>query len=299
MTPRRPRKPGMPGKQPPLAPVETITAEKHLPSQPSGGSQGDRISASREAPIAVLERVDDAATVIAFPEPPGRRRRKWWLAGIIGTVAIVAGLIAYLVFSPALAVRTLDVQGNQLVPEDQVTAALAPLLGTSLTRIGNDDVRVLLDGFAPIKDVSIAAAPPSTLSVTVIERTPVAVLESDGKFILIDAEGRELTTVADRKAAALPLIDGGTNAVNSEVFSSIADVLAALPADIRKRLVHASAGSIDSVELKLTDGKTIFWGSAEENAEKSRVIAALLTIPEQDPPVKVYDVSTPSRPVTR
>lgn len=299
MTPRRPRKPGIPGKQSPLAPVETITAEKNLPSEPPAGPQGDRVSASREAPIALLERDHGAATVIAFPEPPGRRRRKWWLAGIIGTVALVAGLIAYLVFSPALAVRTLDVQGNQLVPEDQITAALAPLLGTSLTRIGDDDVRVLLDGFPPVKGVSVAAAPPSTLSVTVIERTPVAVLESDGKFILIDAEGRQLTTVADRESAALPLIDGGTNAVNSEVFSSIADVLAALPADIRKRLVHASAGSIDSVELKLTDGKTIFWGSAEENAEKSRVIGALLTIPEQDPPVKVYDVSTPSRPVTR
>lgn len=278
---------------------ETITAEKqvHLPLADSAAARS--ISASKEAPVGLLNREDEAGTVIAFPEPPGRRRRRWWLTGVLSAVLIVAGVIAYLVFTPALAVRTLEVQDNRLVPEDQITAALAPLVGTSLTQIGDDDVRALLDGFAPIEDVSVAAVPPSTLSVTVTERTPVAVVESGEKFVLIDSEGRQLTTVANRESAALPLIDGGANAVNSAVFSSIADVLAALPADIRKRLVHASAESIDSVELELTDGKTIFWGSAEENGEKARVIAALLTLPEQDPPVNVYDVSTPSRPVTR
>ena len=86
--------------------------------------RGSRISASKEAPVALLDREDDDGTVIAFPEPPGRRRRRWWLTGIISTVLIVAGVIAYLVFSPALAVRSLEVQGNQLVPEDQITTAL-------------------------------------------------------------------------------------------------------------------------------------------------------------------------------
>lgn len=249
--------------------------------------------------MALLDRDDDAGTVIAFPEPPGRRRRRWRLAGIAAVILVVAGLLAYLVFSPALAVRTLEVQGNRLVPQEQITAALAPLLGQSLTQISDEEVHALLADFPPVEDVSVAAAPPSTLSVTVVERTPVAILESDGKFLLIDSEGRQLSTVASRDAVELPLIDGGTNAVNSAVFSSITDVLSSLPADIRKRLVHASAESIDSVELKLTDGKTIFWGSSEESGEKARVIAAMLTLPPQDPPVNVFDVSTPSRPVTR
>lgn len=301
MTSRPPRKPDGAGERSSNRGTgsETITAEKHVIAPPANHPATEHISASREAPVALLHRDDNDGTVIAFPEPPARRRRRWWLIGGIGTVLLVAGLIAYLVFSPALAVRTLDVQGNRLVADDQITAALAPLVGTSLTQIGEDDVRALLKEFPPIEAVSIAASPPSTLGVTVIERTPVAILESDGKFALIDSEGLQLTTVADRKSVALPLIDGGANAVNSAVFSSITDVLAALPGDIRERLVHASAKSIDSVELKLTDGKTIFWGSAEDNAAKARVIAALLTLPAQDPPVNVYDVSTPSRPVTR
>lgn len=299
MTSRPPRAPRSAGKPSGHSPAtEIITAEKDASAAGRKTPRPDRISAVREAPVGLLDHSDDG-TVIAFPEPPGRRRRRWWLAGIAGVVLMIGGLLAYLIFSPALAVRALDVEGNKLVQEDKIAAALAPLMGTSLTQIGDDDVRALLDDFPPIADVSVAAAPPSTLSVTVVERTPVAILESNGKFILIDSEGRQLTTVADRESVSLPLIDGGTNAVNSDVFSSITAVLAALPPNIRERLVHASATSIDSVELKLTDGKTIFWGSAEDNAGKARVIAALLRLPEQDPPVKVYDVSTPSRPVTR
>lgn len=300
MTPRPPRKPGHARPQPrTFSDDDTITAEKHVPVRDRDTPRAEHISASKEAPVVLLDREPDAGTVIAFPEPPRRRRRRWFLAAVVSTVLLVAGLIAYLVFSPALAIRTLEIQGNQLVPEDEVAAALAPLIGVSLTRIGDDDARDLLTDFPPIEDVSVAAVPPSTLSVTVVERVPVAILENDGRFLLIDSEGRQLTSVPDRGAVSLPLIDGGTNAVNSDVFSSIAEVLAALPADIRERLVHASAKSIDSVELKLTDGKTIFWGSAEANAEKARVVAALLSMKAQDPPVNVYDVSTPSRPVTR
>ncbi|GAB3539917.1 hypothetical protein GCM10027403_28840 [Arthrobacter tecti] len=302
MSPRAPRRPNN-GRPPASSSAsDTISAQKSIPeaaAEHRGQAPQEAITARKDAPVALIDRGGDSGTVVAFPEPPARRRRRWWLIGISAVILAIAGLLAYLVLSPALAVRNLDIQGNRLVPTEQVSAALAPLVGRSLTQISDDDVRALLADFPPVQDVSVAASPPSTLNVTIVERVPVAILESGGKFLLIDSEGRELATVAERESVALPLIDGGENAVNSDVFSSITAVLASLPADILERLVHASANSIDSVELKLTDGKTIFWGSAEENAAKSRVLAALLTLGEQDPPVSVYDVSTPSRPVTR
>lgn len=308
MTPRPPRQPGS-GKRTPssssaetVSTTETISAQKHVPEAAAAyqrSPEQDRITARKETPVALLDRSDTTGTVLAFPEPPARRRRRWWLMCCSALVLVVAGLLAFLVLSPALAVRTLDIQGNRLVPEEQLAAALAPLMGTSLTQISDADVREILTDFPPVQDVTVAASPPSTLSVTVIERVPVAILESEGEFLLIDSDGRQLSSVEERESVALPLIDGGENAVNSEVFSSITTVLASLPPDILGRLVHASANSIDSVELNLTDGKTIFWGSAEQNRAKAQVLTALLTVPEQDPPVNVYDVSTPTRPVTR
>ena len=249
------------------------------------------------------EEFDDAddtdRSVVAFPQPRGKRRRRNLILGITVVVLLLAGLLAYLILSPALALRTVEVSGNTLVTAEEATEALDPLLGTPLPQIGDEDVKQLLEGFAPIESVTVAAVPPSGLAITVRERIPVAILQSGERFVLIDAEGRQLASVTDREAVQLPLIDGGTDAVNSEVFSSIAEVLEALPESILNQLNHASADSVDSIELSLTNDQSIFWGSSDENQAKALVLEALLSGPQTDPPAKVFDVSTPSSPVTR
>ena len=238
-------------------------------------------------------------TVLDFPAPQRSDRLRNTLLAVLAVMVVLGGLVAYVIFSPALALRTVSVQGNTLVTTAEVQAALAPLTGIPLTRISREQVADLLADKAPVEDVRIAAEPPSTLVVTVEEREPVAVLQTGKEFVLVDAEGTQLTTVARRGDAELPLIDGGADAVNSEVFSSITAVLVELPAGILSRLNSASASSVDSIQLSLSGEQKIFWGSAERSAEKARVLEAMLSVRAADPHVKVFDVSTPDRPVTR
>jgi cell division protein FtsQ len=240
-----------------------------------------------------------SATVLAFPEPPGRRRRRRWLVWGSAAVALIAGLLAAVVFSPLLAVRTIVVEGNVLAASDQVNAALEPLKGVPLPQVDEGRVHGLLDSLAPVDEIDVVAQPPSTLLVQVRERVPVAVLQDGDRFVLIDRLGTQLAEVPDRESARLPLIDGGAAATDGAVFSTITDVLAALPAPVLSQLEHASAATEDSVELKLRDGRKIVWGNAEDNDLKARVLEALLAAPAGEVPVEVYDISAPSRPVTR
>lgn len=237
--------------------------------------------------------------ILDFPAPRRSHRVRNTVLAVLGVLLLLGGVVAYAVLSPALALRTVEVEGNSLVTTAEVTAALAPLTGVSLTRITEDEVRGRLEGMAPVEDVRIAAQPPSTLVVTLREHLPVAVLRDGETYVLIDTEGRRLAAVADREQARLPLIDGGADAVNSEVFSSITAVLAELPPEILARLNSASAGSVDSIRLSLTGDQRIFWGSADRNAEKAAALEALLGMPEPEVPVGEFDVSTPDRPVTR
>jgi len=245
------------------------------------------------------ERSVGSATVLDFPTPRRSHRLRNTLLAVTAVALVLGGLVAYVVFSPALALRTISVQGNALVSTAEIEAALEPLTGTPLTRISREQVADLLADQAPIEDVGIAAEPPSTLVVTVKERVPVAVLQTGSEFVLIDSEGRQLEHVGRRGDAKLPLIDGGAEAVNSEVFSSITAVLAELPVSILSRLNSASASSVDSIQLSLSGEQKIFWGSAERSAEKAKVLEAMLSLPATDPPVREFDVSTPDRPVTR
>lgn len=239
------------------------------------------------------------ASILAFPEPPVRRRRRYILAGCGAAALLLAALFFVVFFSPALTLKNIQVEGNSLLPVQEAEDALAPLLGTPLALISDSDAAELLADRPELEGVKVAAVPPSDLIVTVTERVPVAVLQNGREFVLIDEEGRQLKAVAERAEAALPLIDGGTDAVNSTVFSTVTQVLSALPQDVLAKLDHASAETVDSVELKLTSGQTVFWGSAEANAAKARALEALLLMPPADPPVSVFDVSTPNRPVTR
>lgn len=239
------------------------------------------------------------ATVLAFPEPPPRRRRRWLLVSVVTAVVLLGAFLAFLFLSPALALKTVTVQGNSLLAEDEVHRALQPLMGEPLTTISDDDVAGLLADRPEVAGVDVVAVPPSEIIVSITERVPVAVLQTGNAFSLIDEDGLVIGTAANRAEARLPLIDGGSEAVNNAVFSTVTSVLSVLPENVLAQLDHASATSVDSVELQLLNGQTVFWGSAESNVAKARVLEALLLMPPKDPPISVFDVSTPSAPVTR
>lgn len=240
-----------------------------------------------------------STTVVAFPEPPGRKlRRRIWIGAAAAAVLVVA-LILVLVFSPVLAIKTITVTGTDLTSAKTVDEALAPLKEQPLPQVGDDDVRPLLKGLPAVLDVTVEARPPSELAVEITERIPVAVLETGKTFALIDAEGKRIGSVKERKSAELPLIDESAASKDEEIFRTITAVLSALPADVLAQLEHASAKSIDSVELQLTNGQKVLWGNDSQLELKAKVFEALLNAPEPEVEVEVYDVSTPTMPVTR
>ena len=72
------------------------------------------------------------------------------------------------------------------------------------------------------------------------------------------------------------------------------DVLAALPDPLLARLATVRAETPDSIELDLTDGIVVVWGSAEQSARKAEVLIALMKQPG-----RVYIVSAPDVPAIR
>ncbi|RAX46679.1 peptidase S33 [Arthrobacter sp. AQ5-06] len=300
-SPRRPTYASPGRRQPPAhAEPEVISASKSAPEGDTPSLQGRKDAKDADRKRSVDKAPAGTDNVLAFPEPPGKRRKRNFLVALGTVLALVCALLAAAIFSPVLAVGTVWVSGTRLVTQDQVQAALEPLKGTPLPQISDEEVSRLLAPLVQIKSVSTQARPPSGLVVQVLERVPVALVKQGEQYQLVDVDGVVLASPADPAAIALPVIDGGAGTIGKDLFQATAAVLGALPLDVLSKLSNASAQSVDAVELKLVDGQTVIWGNAGEKELKAKVLEALLKVPT-DPknPVRVYDVSAPRHPVTR
>ena len=250
---------------------------------------------------------EKGANVLAFPVSSFKRRRRNLLLGVSAVVAVLALVMGVALFSPALAVKQVVFDGQKLVGEDILQAAVSPILSKPLPQVTESEVQELLAPVIQVKSARIEAKPPSTLVVHIVERVPVALLKNDSEYLLVDQDGVELGSTKDPAKVALPLIDGGKAAIGNDTFRAITAVLANLPQPILAQLANASAKSPDAVELKLADGRMVIWGNPSDMELKAEVLGALLNAPPPTPepgkpapvPAKVFDVSAPRHPVTR
>lgn len=246
-----------------------------------------------------------ADNVLEFPETHGqarrRHRRVWWISGA-GLVALLAVLSAVLYFSPVLAITTVTVSGTDLLARDRAVELLQPVRDRPLPQVGQRTVEELLADEPAVDTVRVHAAPPHDLSVEVVEHEPVAMVHDGVDRILYSATGTALATLPRDRAAAyhLPSVASAEDVRDPKVFDAITSVLGTLPESIRAHMKSASAETIDSVTLTLTDGRTVLWGNPEQGPRKAQVLQALLKVPEDEQaPIREFDVSTPDRPVTR
>lgn len=301
----------IPGKVVPRTSVPGKKTSAENSSAKATSERSPRGSAGRGSSVAgeaVVEGDGSAeAKVLAFPLPSYKRRRRTVLISVGAIVAVLVLVMGIALYSPALSVRTIEFEGNKLVSEDTLQAALAPVLSRPLPQVTGGDVSSLLKPVVQVKSSRIEARPPSTLVVHVVERVPVALLKNGSAYLLVDQDGVELGTTKDPAKAGLPLIDGGKAAIGKDTFQAMTGVLATLPKSILSQLANASAKSRDTVELKLIDGRSVIWGNASDMELKAQVLEALLnaplpTVPAGKPapvPAKVFDVSAPRHPVTR
>ncbi|WP_028266721.1 cell division protein FtsQ/DivIB [Arthrobacter sp. MA-N2] len=266
------------------------------------GVRGGVVSAERSLDDSVGGPQEAArgkdSNVLAFPEPKGRKRRRTVLTALAVIVVLVAGILVAAIYSPVFAVRTVSVDGTKLLQPGAVQKALEPVKGKPLPQVSDAEIAALLKPLVQVRSVSTEARPPSELLVHVVERVPVALVKSGDNYLLVDVDGVQLGSTADPASVPLPLVDG--QGANQDLFKAITSVLATLPPDVLAKMASASATSPDAVELKLTDGKIVVWGNADEKELKARVLEALLKAPANPKvPVNVYDVSAPRHPFTK
>lgn len=218
------------------------------------------------------------------------RRASWrWKLGVPLLLLLLSAAWWLVYAGPVLVLKDVAVPGVPPATADQVRAAADLPDGEALVRLDLAAAQRRVAAIRTVASAQVSRSWPSTVTITVTLRRPVAVVQDGRGLHLADRTG---TAYADLTAApaGLPLVHA--DATNPAAVQSVVQVLAALPASLRSQVSTAVARGPDGVTLTL--GRvTVVWGSAQDTALKVIVLKALRSA---NPDARRFDLSAPRSP---
>lgn len=233
----------------------------------------------------------DATTRLAVRRR-SQRRRRWlqWLWCALA-LAVVAGAVYLVGFSPVLAVARVEISGTEVASEQEVAEAAAVELGTPLVRLDVAGIAERVAGLPPVAEVSVTRLWPDQVTIAVTEREPRLAIASGTGYLIADASGVVFDTATSRPRG-LVLVEADPR--DQRALADAGVVFSSLSEKTADKVTAVQARGRDSITLRLKNGARVFWGSAEQSELKSEVLDVLL---EQDG--TVFDVSAPAHPTRR
>ena len=225
----------------------------------------------------------------------GRARRRTRLTVTLSVTTLLAllGLAGWLLLGTGvLGVHDVAVTGTSRLDPAEVRSVAAIGAGTPLARLDTGAVADRLRRLPVVRTVDVERSWPRGVTIRVRERTAAAVQARGPAYVLVDREGVAFAPV-QRRPAGLPLVSAPVDAGPPALRAAL-DVLEQLTGPVREQVRQVRAATAEQVELRLTRGRTVLWGSTERGARKAAVLAVLISRKAQ-----VYDVSAPDAPTTR
>ena len=231
----------------------------------------------------------------------GRRRLRVLLvlAGFLG-VALLGWAFTR---SPVLDVDHIRVSGTVHTTAADVTAASGVHKGSAMLDVDGADAAARLRAVPWILSARVERHWPSTVTIAVVERVPVAAVPAKAGVGIVDRTGRVLG-VAPAAPPELPLLLGlpPAGTPTSRVGGRARDLLAvaqAMPPPVSQRVAAIVATDGGQVELRLKPSGVVRLGPPDQLAEKLLATQTVLTQVDLTR-LAVLDVRVPASPaITR
>lgn len=230
----------------------------------------------------------------------GRRRFGLRARVLLGVaVLVVLALVAtwVIAFSSLFGVRSVDVRGERSLTAAQIEAAAGIDHGTPLVRVDTAAATRRVERLGGIASAEISTEFPSTVVITVVERTAVGWIRVGGRALLVDRTGAQFRTV-DTAPHGLPrmVVPTSNGRTPHAASAAVARVAAALPRTLLAQVHSIQALDPTAITLVLSQGRLVQWGSATANAQKALVLPVIIKHRRYD---TVFDVSDPNQPFSR
>lgn len=227
-----------------------------------------------------------------------RRRKIKRIALAVLIVTAVGALVWLIWFSSVLAVRSVQVEGLTTLKEAQVLRTADVPEGEPLARVDLAQIEARVSSLERVADVSVSRSWPRTISIDLVERKALVWSRVGQRIRGIDREGIDFRSYGKAPdslvEAKISVAKPGQRLETTQSVAAVMDLISTKEPSLRKQVRSISAASKDSIEVGLTDDRTIVWGSVARGERKLEVLRSLLGIDAAR-----YDVSAPDQPTTR
>jgi len=204
---------------------------------------------------------------IAVRRGEGRRRLRWFT--VLGLAVASVIIVLLLLTSPLLSVRKVDVEGVVYANPELVASIVDSIDGEPILTVDLDAAENKLLLIPWVRQARVSMHLPSRVTIEVVERSPIAFFRSvDGFNRVIDRDGRVLDVIEGDPVDFTPIIGTGPNlsaGQNTEQpFLGAAELINALPSELRARLLTVTVSPEGEVSLALTNDVEVLFGRPDD-----------------------------------
>ena len=128
-----------------------------------------------------------------------RNRKVKTLIKLILLLAVIVGLIIYLMLSPIFNIKNINVEGNASISSEQIISLSKVQKETNLFKVSNKDTISAIKENPYVKTVEIRRTLPDTITFVITERIATYMLEYGSSYAYIDNQGYILEISANIK----------------------------------------------------------------------------------------------------
>lgn len=205
------------------------------------------------------------------------RRRLRWVLIILGVVLAAAGT-AWLIQSPVLSIRTVEVTGAVQSQPAAIVERLEFGVGTPTIRVDGGVIRAAVVADPWVNDARVSVIWPGRIAIEVIEHEPVTIAQRGDEWFAISIDGTIVEKVdspdSQDHGVAIDVgeIQVGEATTDRNVVGAVA-FIQALPEDLRSGTVVTYDGT--GLHTKVA-GHDVILGGAREMSMKAAVLVALI-----------------------
>lgn len=196
---------------------------------------------------------------------------------------------------PGLSVQEIRIEGREFAPREALLGAIGITPGEAMLDFQPHAAKERLERIAWVESAHVERRLPGTILVRITERRAFAVWQREGRFSVIDREGRVMATERLEAFGPLPLVVG----IGAErVAAPMIDLLRSAP-EIADRVQAIIRVSERRWNLRLQNGADILLPEGHEEAAITRLAELQARDRLLDRPLAAVDMRLPDRLVVR